>query len=377
MSEQHRTDYFLQILESIGAPLMVPVLAQGEKAPEDIAKHMAELLAQSVQASIALGPLIDIDKLGDQSDSARVALAGLSAHMIAALYQHLGHMPAESDIKKLKDGLEATIAFADNFTASPESTMRLETIKAGGQTVDAPQSLVQVMNSFLPVIQAVSAFSFGQPEAKLISDIAARLTTKAEEIAKTHFTSHSGDDLKAVERGILQALATIYAAAHDAETKRLNSTADREKTEASLETVWKEFDTQVQIVEALTQTLATGTSGGDVAPTAEAAPTPVTETPPPPSSPPPAAEEAPASPPPAGSVGNPMSFFTPPGADDEAEEAPSPPPATETPPPSPPTPPAETPAAEKPADTDDKPAGQAGNPMSFFSAPKSDDGDEE
>jgi hypothetical protein len=376
MSE--KTDYFLQVLKAIGTPLMVPVLIHGDGKDEDAAKEVAGLLAKTVQASIDLGPLVDIDTLGERTDSVRVALAGLAAQMTGASYDRLGRMPADSDVKKMHDGLQAAISFSDNFTASPESVMRLETVAPNGAEVDTPQSVVQYLGCFVPVLKAVSTFSFGQPEAKLIGDIAARLTEKARDIGTLQLsTAYQDDALRSIERGILHCLAQIYAASHEAEVKRLNQ-ADRDNAaKGGLDSVWKAFDTQVKMLEILVQMIVPGgvpvdidetdsTQGSESTDTkvpAKVAEKPAQEVPP--------VASKPQADSPSMSGSGPMSFFKPKSDDeDEGAEAPDPEPAKEAPVQQPPK--AAQPEQKKTA----PPTGQTGSPMSFFK-PKSDDGDEE
>lgn len=383
-----KADYFLQILDTIGTPLMAPVLAHGNGKDEDAAREIAALLARTVQASIDFGPLVDIDTLGARTDSVRVALAGLAAQVTGSVYDRLGRMPADSDLKKMYDGFQAAISFSDNFTAGPESILRLDTVSPNGSDVDTPQSVIQYLACFVPILKAVSGFAFGQPEAKLISDIAAHLTEKARDIAESHFAgAHEGDSLKAIERGILHCLARIYAAAHEAEVVRMNN-ADRDSAaQGGIDEVWAAFDTQAHMLEILALTIVPGgalpdedrqtvrDSGESQAP---AKSSPIAATKP---AEPPKTQAPPLS---AATTGSgPMSFFKP-KTDGEAESAP--PPAPDAPLTAPQAedpvePPSAAPAVaapqEKPREEEKKtpPTGQSGNPMSFFK-PKSDDGEE-
>lgn len=378
-----RTDYFLQVLETIGTPLMVSILTQvPEASAEDTAKHMAELLAKGVQTGIDLGPLIDIDKLGDKTDSARVALAGLASQIISATYTRGGKAPAEADMNRVKAGLQAVISFSDNFAAGEENVMRLAAMDSTGQGVDTPQSHVQYLSSFIPVVQVVSRFSFGQSEATLITEIATKITTKAQGIAAEML---GASDDKSLERGILQCLTRLYAACHEAETARLSGAGRSDDApKGSMDDVWKTFDLQVQILEALVQTIVPG--GNTPAPSAPAQETPVAA---PPVSPvglvaakaeapadaAPATEPPAAAAPPAGIPGNPMSFFGPKTDDDDESVAPTAP-AAPAAPPAPETPAEPAASTPPPPAEETKPAGIPGNPMSFFT-PKSEDGDEE
>lgn len=300
----HRAEYLVQILEKIGAPLLNAVISANVKSNGDLhneAQKIAELLAKTVQTSIELGQSIELGPTGHMSDSIRVALTGLASPMIAHAFESSGRTPNDADLKRLMTALQAVLSFAENFEANSENSDRLKNLEARGQSVDFVQSQAQYLHAFIPVIGAVGEFSFGQPEQKLIMDIASRLTAKA-----SAFKQKMGGDERA-ERAVLNALARIYAACHRAETKAIQTLSTDQRTQAglSLDPVWKNFDTQAAMLEVLAQgllpasTSAAQTGGSSKAP----APPPVAQNPeipvPPPAAPP-AADQ---------SNAGPMSFF--------------------------------------------------------------------
>jgi hypothetical protein len=279
------------------------------------------------------------------TDSVRVGLTGLASPMVAAAYRNSGRAPAEADIKRLVSALQAVLSFAENFAADDDHTGRLKAVSADGSGVDAVQGQIQYFHAFLPVIHAISQFSFGQPEHKLITDVAGRLTARTSAVRLQFFPAMKDSDAPRIERGLLKAVAEIYAAAHLAETTRIigMSEADRAAMtggmNGAIEMVWSGFETRMAMLSALAQGLSgsimTGTqqAGGGPAPasiakttTTQAAPapvTPVTEPPPQTAAASPLAGFAKkpasdASPPAATNPAtNPMSFFKPPPKTDE------------------------------------------------------------
>ena len=165
-----RTAYLIQIIEKIGHPLLDAVSqkssANGADANE--AQNLAELLAKTVQLSIELGKMIEIEKTEpEQSDSLRIALAGLASPIIADQYKNLSKAPGDDELKKLGSALEAVMTFSDNFTPSKDNADRLKTIHANGLPTDAHQINIQYVQAFAPVAHVVSSFSFGQAEKKM------------------------------------------------------------------------------------------------------------------------------------------------------------------------------------------------------------------
>ena len=425
-----RTQYLLQILETIGSPLIQAIVDAAPDKDGDLkieAQAIAALLGKTVEASISLGDIMEINPAEAQDDTLRVALAGLAGPLIAGQYKKRGTVPESPDIKKVTGALQAVLTFSDNFSPTPETVERLKNLEAGGQMVDGYQSQIQYIQAFVPVVEAVAAFPFGQPEAKLVMDVSDRLVKKAVQLREALLPDQNDEALqKRAELALLKSLAALYASCHHEETRK--ATSQNNETPANIESVWSAFDMRAAMMESLAgnivpeggQKRATSSGGGispdanpsapPVAPVAETPPPPATETPPsappqaapeapPPQEPPqtpPAAAQPPAQPPadtPAAGA-NPMAMFAKPKADGAGSDGaatpppvappsetptPPPPPATEAPPAAPPPaapeapPPQEPPQTPPPAQPEQPPAEQppqnppaSGNPMSFF-----------
>lgn len=310
-----RADLLLQILERLGAPLMAAVNAvarqpANEGAPAKDAERVAELLARSVQAGMALS---ETSGLRNGGDSVRLALTALAARLLGEHYRQTGKVPAEADIKRLTGALEAVLIFSDNFALAADNIARLENLAPGDILADESQVNIQYLGLFVPVVIAVARFPFGQPERKLAQDIAARLIAVAGEARQRAGTFPDRKAEKRAELQILRALVALYAACHGAETDRLMAMNAEARGQAqSMDAVWRAFDQGVTMLEILAGNIAPGADGGTAssggpAPAAVVPPSPFTAQPAPP--PPPEQKVAPEE-----QAGyNPMSFFKPPG----------------------------------------------------------------
>lgn len=380
-----RSQYLIQILEKIGAPLLgavADVSARQEKAAPTArnqdelargdAQRVAELLAKAIQVSIDLGKSMDLASMPDQGESLRLALAAVAGDIVAGQYRTLARVPAEADIRRAITALEAVLTFSENFIPSPENIARLQEIKAQGVVADASQTIVQSMQAFLPVVNAIGAFPFGQPEQKLIQDISERLLSVMYELTQKIFGNTLNETSRPfAELAILRSLAQIYADSHIGEMNRLMSMGEETRMQQplTLDPVWAAFDARVAMLEVLSLSLAAGEQGkaggsggkAPAAPVQQVTTPPVTPVMPPvtPITPPPAQAAAP----PAGA--NPMSMFAKPGGTQTA----APPTAPTMPPAQPPAPPAESapPSQQPPASS---PPSQGGGPMSFFKKPQ-------
>ena len=398
----NRARYYTTILEKVASPLLQAVMTRADSAetadPMAQAQTMAGLIAQAVKTSIAFGEIIDIGAMGEQTDSMRVALAGLASPLVANHFTKTGKPVEEGDIKTLTMAMQAALGFAENFTPTPENIARLATLEPSAAATDIPQIQAQYMRTLAPIIQAVQEFSFGHQPGKLITDITAKLTTRAEHIAGELAGTEDELSHKRAALPVLAALATLYTNCHAAEVTRIQALDDdaraalpKDGNGFALKTLWDNYDLQFALLETLIGSILgdevpeqAGQGTSTEAPTpppveTPAAPTegesssnpmsmfakkPEGDTPPPdaPEAPsPPPAEAAPSSDEPA--AANPMSMFT------KKPDADAPPPAeAETP-----AAPAETPP---PTETEDTPPASGGEgPMSFFTAPK-DKGDE-
>lgn len=357
-----RAEYLIQILEKLGSPLMAAIIGQPAqtKSADDAAlvdaQKIASLLAKSVQAGIDMGNAADMGRAGLQDDSLRVALTALAAPLVAEQFRRSGRVPGDADIKRIVTALQAVMSFSENFTPSPENIERLKTLAAEGRAPDGHQVDIQYIHAFVPVINALGAFSFGQAEQKLIVDVASRLTARASEMGNSLLGAVPEPERKLCELVLLRALAPLYAASHQAETARLTALSDEQRMaqasggSSSLDAVWRGFETRAQMLEMLAKSLlpgsvaAAGKAGDSKAPAAPAvlqSPAPAQPAP---------VQSTPVQPPPAQSpahTGNPMAMFAKPK--DAAE---------------PPVPPMAPPPVAPPSSPPSSPPG--GNPMSFF-----------
>lgn len=317
-----RTEYLLRVLEKIGTPLMASILqAPGRGAADEAhkdAQRMAELLARTTQASIEMGQAIDLGALPDGGDSVRVGLAALAGGLIGTHYRQTGKAPADNDLRKMTAALQTVLTYSGNFMPGADAAARLSNLEPMGQRSDPQQTSLQYIHALIPVVSAVTSFPFGQPEQKLAMDVAARLVQRSMELREALLPGLQDDEQKRAELSLLGVLAKIYAACHDAETARMMSLTEEQRTMGGvgMDSVWKAFDIRTGILEALAKNMVPGSSGsasssGSNAPAPPPAPPPQAPpvfTPPPA---PPAAEPPPSNPPPAQGSGesSPMSFF--------------------------------------------------------------------
>ena len=334
--------FSVQLLEKIGAPLLASIEKRVMGDEEQTATIMAQLLALSVQMSTSLYNALDIKEAEDQMDSTRLALAALSAPLVAQSFERQGQAPSEENIKRMCEALEAVLTFGENFTPASNQKSRLHTVSHDEILFDDNQPMLMTIQAMVPVINAVEEFPFGQGRRKLVQDVAAKLQSFTNDVVKK-----TGGGDKVQELVIFKALASLYASCHRAETMRVSTDNNTDRDNVSLDPVWENFETKISMVEALMgfESDAVAAASQDTkSPAVEAAAT---------ESAPAVAQEEPEKPA-ASNGGGPMGFFKKPDADAPPISAPDPAPVTES-----------APAAAT-TETPKSDAGASASPMGFF-----------
>ncbi len=278
-----------KMVESFGGPLMAAITASPVNAetPGKIATTMAELVNRSVQLGVALAEHIGLKSTDEESDSARLALAALSSHLVASMFRQSGLVPGEGEIRRMLPALEAVLTFSDRFVPAAETTMRIENLEPGTGPADEDQVTMQYIQAIVPAVTEIAAYSFGRPDRKLAREVSDRLLGRAEMMSRVLFPDlPDGRLAKRLQLGLLKALAFVYVECHKNEKARLQASDDegRAGDPPSLEPLWNLFEERAAMLEIMGAGLAnrrmdTASYGGAKQAKTETA-TPIPEKPP-------------------------------------------------------------------------------------------------
>lgn len=266
-----RSAFQAQILEKIGAPLLVAVAEGQARQSKDSgdqkqeAARLAELLNKTVQVSIGLAGSMALKD--SDGDAVRLALAALASPLIAGQYRLTGKVPGDAEIRKLVKALEAVLTFSDNFAPAAENTVRLDNLSPGMPFVDESQVHIQYVGALVPVVNAIAAFSFGRAENKLAQEIAGRLVQKSKNMGEALQPGEAEPAArKRAELQLLRALAALYVECHEREMNRLLALDDQARMRAAegaggvlpLEPVWEAFERRAAMAEIIGRSAAPG-----------------------------------------------------------------------------------------------------------------------
>lgn len=315
-----RSIFLLQVLEKLATPLvaainevsvrqmMVPDPKQpGAMRPE--AEQVAGLLTKSTQMSIGLSQLVDMKLPEGEADSLRLALTSLASPLMANIYRLAGRSPSDQEIERVTTAMSAVMTYADNFAPAGDANVRMANIDNDFFPSDPLQITLLYMNALLPAVNSVMAYSFGQPEKKLVQDVSERLVREAKVLRQRIFPDlPEGSAAAKADLALLRMTAQIYSQCHFAEMAKLMATEDqvRQGMAPAMTTLWQSFILRMQMLEVLGDALipkaksasTTAASGGKDPEIASSVVTPLV---------PPKASEAPAAT--ESASGSPMSFF--------------------------------------------------------------------
>jgi hypothetical protein len=259
----------LNILEKVGAPLVRAMLAvpsgaaaAASSAANDQARLLADLLEKSAHAGIALAGRMSLPTRSDEADSVRLALTGLAARLLGGFYRDSGRLPGEQEADRLLSTLEALLSFAGGFSGAADAADRLKSLDPM-QAFALDESGIDALflKAFVPVVNAVGAFSFGRADRRLVQDIAEHLTAEARRIA-----AHSPAAAQESDRGrrrrelaVLSALTDLYAECHKTQTRRLMTLDGAARAALAgenggllpMDPVWSAFASGVRMLEVL------------------------------------------------------------------------------------------------------------------------------
>ncbi len=239
--------FAIRLLEKIGAPLVTAIESApptGDSAEIGAAEMMAKMLGQAVQISIKLATTLNAQETEEQADSTRLSMAAIATPLLANFYVQNKRIPEEADVNRIVKSLEAVIGFADKFTPAADGQSRLSTIDDDIAFFDATQAILTTAQALTPALLAISEFSFGKSDTKLMQEVAAKLEEKATILA-------GGSDNKLGQILVLKSLATIYAQCHSQEVEKMSAGNNDNNAAPSIAPVWEAFEKRSMMMQAL------------------------------------------------------------------------------------------------------------------------------
>ncbi len=263
----NKNKFLLQIFEKIGAPLFTSVnevatravmtgQAQNLLTNMEQAGLVAKLLTNITKASSAISEKLDLETQDPDSDDLQVSLAAILSPVISNTYQLTGQVLKDEDIERITSSFETIRTFSNHFSSMPEGTERLENLPAHKAPHDKTQLTLQNIMGIVPLINAVSAFPFGEDPNKLLKKIITRIQSEVDDIKKELISTESPQD-NTSHIQIFNTVIMMYSQCHFSEMARIMAMGDKEREENSLsiDTVWIMFDQRMDMLKTLTHSI--------------------------------------------------------------------------------------------------------------------------
>jgi hypothetical protein len=260
-----RSAFLLQVLEKLASPLvasisevavrqmMMPDPAQpSTMRPE--AEQVAGLLTKSTQMSIGLSELIDLKLPENEADSLRLALTSLSSPLIANIYRLAGRTPTDNEVERVMAAMNAVFTYSENFAPAADATVRMATLEQDFYPADKVQISLMYMSALLPAVNSVMAYSFGQPEKKLIQEVTERLLEEAKDLRTRMFPKLKDErKISQADLAVLRMATLIYSQCHFGEMAKLMATEEqaRQGLAPAMTTLWQAFSLRMEMLEIL------------------------------------------------------------------------------------------------------------------------------
>lgn len=267
-----KSTFLLQVLEKLAAPMvaaisevsvrqaLIPDPTQpGAMRPE--AEQVAGLLTKSTQLSIGLSGLMDMRQAEDEADSIRLALTSLASPLMSNIYRLAGRAPNDGEIARIAEAMGAVVSYSDGYRAAADATVRMAQIDADFFPSDDAQVSLLYMSALLPVVNSIMAYSFGQPEKKLVQEVTERLVRESKFLRAKMFPEIPEGQIAAkADLALLRMAALIYSQCHFAEMAKLMATEDqvRQGMAPTMTALWQSFILRMQMLEILGDALIPG-----------------------------------------------------------------------------------------------------------------------
>jgi exosome complex RNA-binding protein Rrp42 (RNase PH superfamily) len=267
-----KTAFLLQVLEKLAAPMVAAISEvsvrqalipdpskPGAMRPE--AEQVASLLTKSTQLSIGLANLVDMKSDESEADSIRLALTSLASPLMSNIYRLAGRTPNDSEIQRIADAMSAVVSYSDGYRTAADANVRMSQIDADFFPSDDAQVSLLYMSALLPVVNSIMAYSFGQPEKKLVQDVTERLVRESKFLRAKMFPEIPEGSIAAkADLALLRMAGSIYSQCHFAEMAKLMATEDqvRQGMAPTMTALWQSFILRMQMLEILGDALIPG-----------------------------------------------------------------------------------------------------------------------
>ncbi len=252
-----RAELLTVIMHDIGLPVIEGViqvaLAQSE---EKVIEDVTRLLRQTIDNADDIRGLLDLVEEEEKDVSVRLNLATLSCHIIAAHYKRTGSLPTQAELKRTVSSVDQLLTFSENYIPMDRLEGVFPENIRGLSPLSRTVANLVYLKYYVPLVDVVADFSFGENEARLIQNVSEKLRAKATDITR----SLMGEELSTAEQKssellILSSLIPLYCSCHIREKDRIMGLEEdvraKEDNKIQIENIWLLFEKRLSMLTVL------------------------------------------------------------------------------------------------------------------------------
>ncbi|MCK5383944.1 MAG: hypothetical protein KAJ29_00115 [Alphaproteobacteria bacterium] len=252
-----RAELLTVIMHDIGLPVIEGVIQVALNEPEEkVIEDVTRLLRQTIDNADDIRGLLDLIEEEEKDVSVRLNLATLSCHIIAAHYKRSGSLPTQAELKRTVGSVDKLLTFSENYIPMERLEGVFPENIRGLSPLSRTVANLVYLKYYVPLVDAVADFSYGQDEARMIQDVSEKLRTKASEITHALMgTELSVAEQKSSELLILSSLIPLYCSCHIREKNRIMALDEdvraEEDNKTQIENIWLLFEKRLSMLTVL------------------------------------------------------------------------------------------------------------------------------
>lgn len=254
-----QSTFLSSIMPEIGLPLVRTIIENCPSSDEQtITQEMEKLLAQTIRNNDYIKYALGINDQSHENSDLYLMLSSLSSKIIASHYKRTKTPPTDKDLKQITGAINALLTFSENYTpiislmdAYPEN------INKPSLSLKHTTDLIYI-SIFLPLINAVSTFSFGLNPSRMIQNVSEKMNIRTAQI-RSHLLGDSlnDNDRKTAEIRIIKTLIDLYSSCYMQEIDRITKLSQPEQhaqdNTQQIEHIWALFENRVSLLFGLAQ----------------------------------------------------------------------------------------------------------------------------
>ena len=235
------------LMDRLAVPLVQALYIQGHGAqePEEFARKFAAMLSMSVSLG---GDMVKRFDLPQETQSDRMAVTVVAGAMLAGAASQNSDLPDQKNQDQILNSFDGFLNFAEEFISDLEEDL--------GSS--KPARTTDVLEYGVPLINAVSEFSFGRDQSAVLNELTLGLRARMKQLMRSlALTDQDVTDRLRILKSGMMLLCESYQLRVAAIQNGATSDAD-----AAIHDIWQQFEQKLDMMKAVLSFIDQGLRGG-------------------------------------------------------------------------------------------------------------------